>query len=32
MLIINAKFEVQAQAVEQYEALIKDLVASSRQE
>lgn len=32
MLIINAKFEVQSQAVEQYEALIKDLVASSRQE
>lgn len=32
MIIINAKFEVQEQAVEQYEALINDLVTSSRKE
>lgn len=32
MIIINAKFQVQAQSVEQYESLVKDLVEASRNE
>lgn len=32
MIIINAKFEVQSQSIEQYESLIKNLVESSRNE